>query len=350
MDIWSSTGAFTREDYVISLKAIKGNQFKKVVYAAQTDVQTLLKFFEIDPDVQRDLNHERIGGIVRYIHNSLRSEDQNLYFPPFILSARKKGKFIENESLFKLKTNDKLYVLDGQHRLKALQEANSLIEDPTITQKLREFPVTLQIYADLTQEQEQQLFSDVNSKATRVGANLIKVYSQNDPTAGVMREIVYGHPTISSREFEMRRNQTRTKLMTGLNVYKIIAMLDSGREIPNNENYKIKGERIKQTTMYFLECLMNSAPINAYDRKSSIYLNQGVLLGIAKVAHETPIEEWKTKLFKVVKDYDWTQTNRELESYGVPYTIEKSKYRLNPPSKVRSAVYEIIKNKLNELS
>lgn len=342
--IWDKVNK--QKSYIVSLNALEGNQFGKKIYSSQTDVQTILKFFEIDQEVQRDLNPERLGGIVNYIMHNLSDSEGIIYFPPFILSARKQGKYFKEDDAYKLTSDDKLYVLDGQHRLRALEEAMKIIENQEVLERLKSFPITLQIYYDLSIEQEKQLFSDVNSKARRIGANLLKVYAQDDPTADIMRSIVYNHPRISEKEFEMRKNLTRKKLMTGLNLYKIIAMLDSGVHIPNDRIHKPKNPDIEKQTIYFLDLLKKYAPDNAYNRNESIYLNQGILLGIAKVAFELKPEEWEDQLFSLISKYDWSQKNRELESYQVPYTIEKMRYRLNPPEKVTNAMYTILKNLL----
>lgn len=344
--------ATQRDEYLTSLNAIKGNQFGKIVYSAQASVQAVLKLFEIDENVQRELNSERVGRIVTYIIEGLKNPERSFYFPPLIFSARQNGKYDKKELKYKLKSDHRMIVLDGQHRLRALERAIKYLKmnDDILYKELIDYPLSLQIYSKLTIEQEQQLFSDINSKATRVSANLIKMYSKHDETSQLMREIIYNHPSIKSTEFETRKNQTRTKLMIALTLYKIIAMLDSGKYISNQQQYSFQDsnkERLRRQTINFLEYIIKYAPYNAKDRANSIYLNQSVLLGIANVAFELPEEEWENCLFKnIIHSYDWSQNNRELEKYGVPYNEEKRRYRLTPPSRVYKSVYQIISLKL----
>lgn len=341
-----------REEYLTSLNAISGNQFGQLVYSAQADVQSVLKLFEIDEEIQRELDSERVGSIVNYIIEGIKNRESSFYFPPFIFSARGNGKFDKKEMKYKLKSNHKIVVLDGQHRLRALERAVKYLQfnDKILFDELICYPLSLQIYANLTIKQEQQLFSDINSKATKVGANLIKMYSIEDEITLLMHDVMYNHPIIQVTEFEMRKNQTRTKFMLALTLYKIIAMLDSGRYISNNDVYDIKNKNVnllKSKTEKFLTYIYEYAPYNARNRSNSIYLNQSILLGIAKVAFEMSEEDWKEELFeKIIKKYDWSQYNKELESFGIPYNYSNNSYRLTPPTRVYKSIYTILKNKI----
>ena len=334
----------------IDLPALKGEQFGKTVFSIQTDVTTVLKIFEIDSRVQREINSSRIGSLVNYIFSSL--ETGSMYFPPFILSARKHGKFVSEESLYKIDLGNKIIVLDGQHRIQALKEAIKRLEalESPLLPFLESYPLSIQVYYDLSLEQEQQLFSDINSKSTRVGANLIKMYTHDDPAVQLMKKVIHGHPSISPEAFETRKDLTRSKLMTALNVYKIIAALDGGRIIDNATRYEYDLQReneILDQTNYFLSLLIDFAPEHYLNRSKSIYLNQGVLIGMALTAHDVPQEQWKSSLFSYYFGvYDWSQTNDELAKKGLPYDRNKQKYRLTPPEKVSRIVYETFKQKL----
>lgn len=348
------TKVSTREDYSISINALKGNQFGKTVYSAQTDVQTALTIFEIDSDVQRDLNSERVSGIAKYIINRISDVSDTIYFPPFIFSARGHGKYVAEEMKFKLKINNKMIVLDGQHRLRALERAANYLNqyDKTLYNKLLDVPLSLQIYKDLTIKQERQLFSDINSKAVKVSANLIKYYSDDDPTAKMMRDIINNHPSIASSQFETRKNQTRKKLMTALVVYKIIAVLDSGRFIENDHIYIVERKKynsLKSKTIKFLDLLVKYMPKDGYKRDKSIYLNQSVILGLAKVCSALSIDQWEDFFIKYVLQYDWSQSNTYLEKkFGIPYNRDRGVYRLTPPSKVYKSVYKTFYTKIKK--
>src|SRR5699024_8071711 len=193
-------------------------------------------------NVQRELDPSQVASISRYILDKLKIGNSPIFFPPFVFSSRGHGEFIPEEYVYKLKLDNRIAVLDGQHRLEAFKSLESRLKDSNhpeeqlIYEKLKEIPLTLQIYEGLNIEQEQQLFTDINAKSTRVGANLIKYYDEYNITSRLMRTVVQNHPLIAFEKFEIRQNTTRSKLMTGLIVYKLIAILHSGRIITNQED------------------------------------------------------------------------------------------------------------------
>lgn len=341
-----------REDFFTNINAIRGVQFGQVVYSAQTNVETALVIFAIDDDVQRELNSDRVSEIAKYIIERLKDSLDTIYFPPFVFSARRHGKYNSKEMKYQLKINNKMIVLDGQHRLRALERAVDYLKqyDQSLYDRLLSIPLSLQIYEDLNLKQERQLFSDINSNAVKVSANLLKYYSDDDLTAQMMREVINKHPIISYKDFEIRKNQTRKKLMTGLVVYKIIAMLDSGRLIANDKTYKmdIKNYKIiKKRTIKFLALLKQYMPKNGYSREDSIYLNQSIILGLAKICYIIPIDKWKMFFAEYVKSFNWNQSNTLLaKNYSLPYNYERKLYRLTPPNKVYQATVNLFKDQL----
>src|SRR5699024_10832927 len=219
------------------------------------------------------------------------------FFPPFVFSSRGHGEFDEGNLAYKLKLDNRMAVLDGQHRLEAFKSLEARLKnseyvvEQKIYNKLKEIPLTLQIYEGLNIEQEQQLFTDINAMNTRVSANLIKYYHEYNVTSKMMREIVHNHPSIAFEQFEVRKNTTRTKLMTGLIVYKLIAILHGGKIITNQIEYKFPDsdyKMLKEKAITFLILLVKYIPSpNVYDRAKSIYLNQSVILAIGKTVYET---------------------------------------------------------------
>lgn len=349
--------ATQHQENSISIKAIKGKQFGKVVYSSQESVENILAIFEIDSTVQRELISDKVANLKQYIHQRLEDKQHTIYFPPFVFSARKHGTYNEKELSYKIQLNNKITVLDGQHRLVAFQSVidrfkNSNDEnDQKKYELLRKWPVSLQIFADLNIEQEQQLFSDINSKATRVGANLIKYYDTDNITSKLMRDIVHNianYTTLKTTDFELRLNLTRKKLTTGLIVYKLIANLDSGKIIQNNSSYQFEESqysKLFKKTVHFLHLLEKYRPSNAYDRSKSIYLNQSVIMAIAKSVRELPCEEWESFFQRVVSTYDWGQQNQELIDKKIPYNYQTKRFRLSKGFEIIKIVESVLINK-----
>lgn len=343
--------ASEKEEYSISLRALCGEQFGNNVYSAQAVVADILTVFEVDQSVQRDLSSEQVASISQYIIGKLKENHQVIYFPPFVFSARGHGKYIEEELKYKLKVNNKIAVLDGQHRLRALESVASRLKNSTepaeqqLYEKLMNVPLSFQIYESLTIDEEQQLFTDVNAKNARVGANLIKYYDDVNITSKLMREILHHHPKIQPQSFETRKNETRKKLMTGLVVYKIIAALHNGKEISNQVNYNFEEEEYDELlakTSNFLTLLVQYMPKNAYDRAESIYLNQSVLIGIAQVSRKIKTSNQEKFFKEVIRNYDWSHKNKDLHRMRIPFNRQTNRFRLSPGSRVIKTINRVL--------
>lgn len=340
--------------------ATRSNQFGKTVITAQAKLIEIIFVFEVDSSVQRELDSNQVASISKYILEKLKTGTSPVFFPPFVFSARGHGEFIEEDSHYRLKLDNKIAVLDGQHRLEAFRSLEArlkdseLLEEQHLYEKLKNIPLTLQIYEGLNIDQEQQLFTDINAMNTKVSANLIKYYDEFNPTSKLMREIVHYHPSIAFEQFEVRKNMTRTKLMTGLIVYRLIAMLHSGRIISNQIEYKFASdeyEKLKSKITQFLTLLVKYMPsLDAYDRTKSIYLNQSVLLAIAKVTYEIKnIHSWEKFFQEVIFTYNWSHTNKDLHQAGVAYHKENKRFRLTPEAKVVNTIYYALTKEWKEV-
>lgn len=105
------------------LATIKGtvyNQFEKEVLATQIRFGTLEAIFEIDHEVQRQLDPSRRAEIRSFILDAVE-KNKPFYFSPFIFSSRKNIRHVEEG--FELKSSSKIYIIDGQHRGSALSSA-----------------------------------------------------------------------------------------------------------------------------------------------------------------------------------------------------------------------------------
>lgn len=352
--------SITKESpHTINFEATRGEQFGKQVITAQSKLRDIIAVFEVDSNVQRELDSNQVASIKRYILDKLKRGNSPIFFPPFVFSSRGYGEFDEKESAYKLKLNNKIAVLDGQHRLEAFKDLEFRLKDSQypeeqlLYEKLKEIPLTLQIYEGLNIEQEQQLFTDINAMNTRVSANLIKYYDEDNLTSKLMRNVVHNHPSIAYEQFETRKNTTRIKLMTGLTVYRLIAVLHSGRIISNQVDYEFSNSdynKLEEKIIQFLNLLVKYiASPNVYDRDQSIYLNKSVLLAIGKAIYEIKdISKWEVFFKEVVFVYDWSHGNKDLLNARVAYNHISKRFRLTPESKVVNPIYIALHNRWRE--
>lgn len=157
-------------------------------------VSKLFDIYEIDLEVQRSIVPRNLSKLMDYIMLYLE-RDQTVYFPGIILSARGAGSYSEKDDALLLQPMEKLYVVDGQHRLAAfrrlvetLQSAMARAKDKREYDRMEEikeklgklynFPMSVMIYLDIDAKQERQLFSDINKLPRKIGGNLALLREQ----------------------------------------------------------------------------------------------------------------------------------------------------------------------------
>ncbi|NCT39644.1 DGQHR domain-containing protein [Bacillus sp. EB93] len=333
----------------ITLKGVSGIQFNHQVISIQCTVNEVLKFLEIDQDVQRESDENKISSIKKYIQYGLEGND--IYFPPLIFSARGQGIYEEDQLQYRLLFGEKLVILDGQHRIKAfeilkrqLQSQNDLLS----LEKVNNFPLTIQVFVDLSIEQERQLFTDINSNSSPVNNTLLIMYKENDLYGQLVKDIVYHHPTISEDLFEIRLKTTRSKLLTAATLYLIALALNDGglnknyRKTINKQNYN----KYKLKTENFLTLLRKYAPIDALDRDKYVIYFPNVTLGIAKFIHTVSKEYPEVKmehLFEqVVGKINWSHKNKDFDRLATNYNLQTKKYKFGTRGKSTSDMSDFL--------
>ncbi|PEI55941.1 hypothetical protein CN635_16870 [Priestia aryabhattai] len=326
--------------HYLTFNAVKGKQFNQNVISLQCSVDQVLKFIEIDREVQRDLIEYHVTDIQKYIQYGLDGND--IYFPPLIFSSRGKGNYNEKDYNFNLNLGDKLIVLDGQHRIKAFEMIIGRLEtrsDPISNEKLnkaRNFPLTIQIFTDLTIKQEQQLFTDINTKASKVSNTLLVMYKNNSLCAELAKDIINNHPSIAADKFEVRSKTTRTKLMTAATLHNTIVTLNDGVFYTAMAKAKISEEnydQYKKNTEEFLNLLVKFAPKDGMNRNEYLIFIPSVIFGIALFIHESMKKNLPFTmeyLFeKVIRKVDWSHKNKDFKALGIPYKQTTKKYNFS---------------------
>ncbi len=89
--------------------------------------------YEVDLEVQRAIIPRNLSKLMDYIMLYLEHK-QPVFFPGIILSARGAGVYDVDKGTLRLQPIEKLYVVDGQHRLAAFQRLmetfQSLMHEP----------------------------------------------------------------------------------------------------------------------------------------------------------------------------------------------------------------------------
>lgn len=333
----------------IVLKAIGGNQFNQKVVSTQCSVNDVLKFLEIDREVQRDIDTDRVSLISKYIQYGLEGND--IFFSPLIFSARNKGIYDSDAEEYRLNMSERLVILDGQHRIKAFEllkiRLEAMIEQiPNDTklvetyERLINFPLTVQIFLELDINKERQLFTDVNTKNSMVNNTLLVMYKKNDLYGELIKDLVISHPTISPDYFECRAKTTRTKLATAATLYVIAYTLNEGvmhkkqNTTINQSNFKA----YKKKTEEFLTLFRKYTPKDALDRDKYVVYSSNVMVAIAKFIYDIQLKYPNTTMEQIFKrsvyHIDWSHKNNDFRRLAAKFNNQTKKYNFGSMGRI----------------
>jgi len=325
-------------------------------------VRDLLDYTSIDPMVQRKLSLMQRRKISNYLQE--RELDQ-VFFGPITLSMRDIGALAcaeepMEQQQFILRQGAKLSVLDGQHRLLALgyvgeqmarevrrnvrkaavlklklrKEGESAEISEELTElegmveslearrlALMETELAVQIYIGLNEEEEKQLFGDINSKVQLVSKELGHSFDSVDPINLVIQQVADHHPLLKEAGIEMRNSLTAfNRNFTCFSwLYSVATMLFSGRMQPSYELLR----NIRKELPFYVEVLHQffSAVLPLMPEKPGLpqytSANRGMQESIALYANQFLFrdgaynEEW-TDCLRILEGFDWSHRNEEL--------------------------------------
>jgi hypothetical protein len=334
-------------------------------------VQDILNYTSIDPMVQRKLS----SGQRRKISNYLQERDlDRVFFGPVTLSLREVSSLAKAENGLYLRPGSKLSILDGQHRILALGYVNEQLikevrsherkiaalrikqrrnpENEEITSNLEqqqglveqierrrlellESELAVQIYIGLSEEEEKQLFGDINSKVQLVSKELGHSFDSIDPLNLVIQQVVDHNVFLKGAGVERRANLTSyNKNFTSFSwLYSTATMLLTGKMQPSYE----LARKIRQDPSTYIEIMHQfystllplmpeqpglpqySSSSRAMQESIALYAN-GHLFKDGKY-----VKNW-TSCLRIFEGFDWSQSNEEIvERFG---TLDNGKLNL----------------------
>lgn len=321
-------------------------------------VQDLLNYTAIDPMVQRKLSGMQRRKIANYLQER---ELDHVFFGPVTLSLRDVSQLArENGSLY-LRHGSKLSILDGQHRILALGYVNEQMlkevrrhekklaalklkqrRQPEVSQELldevtqaeglleqlekrrldlMETELSVQLYVGMTEEEEKQLFGDINSKVQLVSKELGHSFDSTDPLNLVIQQVADHNIYLKAAGVEKRSNLTSfNKNFTSFSwLYSTAVMLLSGRL---QTSYEL-ARRVRKAPAVYVEIMhqffntilpfMPEQPgLPQYSTSSRVMQE-----GIALYAHQHLFVngEYKEKglaCLQIFNGFDWSHDNEDL--------------------------------------
>ncbi|MDW0113131.1 DNA sulfur modification protein DndB [Sporosarcina saromensis] len=304
----------------VRFKGTVYKQFDKEILVTQLRFGTLRAFFQVDHEVQRKLDPRRRAEIREFI---LRSLDTNeyFYFSPFIFSAR--GMLREVNGEFELEPGTTLYISDGQHRCSAMAAAVNVLENSKIKleemgkykeaeriarqlSQIENYPVALQIYLDLSQKEERQMFSDLNSERREIHQGIVMKYDQRDEYIGLTRNVAEQLKDVMEIELELSRLMLGNPALTSLTIMRkcLVALFEGKLTIMSGDLILPERENdMEEIAIQFFKKLQQIFPKQAANRKKYVSGISGIQIALAFTVFHYVRQEKK----------DYTEALRKLD-------------------------------------
>ncbi len=278
-------------------------QFGKKALSAQMRYSTLEAIFEVDEEVQRKLDPKRRVEIREFIIRSLEA-GEDFYFSPFVFSAR--GAITEAADGWELAPGSKLYIIDGQHRNASISSAISHLKSrkesaeetgqteeakvlQTHIEKLKEYPVAMQVYLNLTRQEERQLFTDINTERREANIGQVMRYDKRDEYTELTRNTAKQLQDL----FEIEQNLSRTSLhssaLTSLATMRksIIALFEGIVTVKNGPPYiRCSPNEVEETAAEFFRIWPQIFPKQSADRIKYVSGYSGIQIALAYCANQ----------------------------------------------------------------
>lgn len=286
----------------VYLDGIAYNQFGHDIFFTQLNLKTLLALFEVDSNVQREIDPQRKLEIRSFILDNV-THNRDFHFTSFVFSSR--GQIQQDEQGYYLESGSKLYISDGQHRAYSLESAllslKSALEAAVfvkheekiiILQKqiryLEDFPINMQIYLDLSIKQEQQMFSDLNTERREAHSGQLLQYNHRDAYSILTRQLAQRLQGQIDIEMKSSRVVNSSSSLTTLVMMKrcIVALFD-GLLIQNtNKNtFSLPQHEVEQIAEAFFIKWLQIFPKQAHKRLQYVTGLTGIQVALALTVH-----------------------------------------------------------------
>lgn len=286
----------------IYLDGVSYNQFGHDIFFTQLKLKTFLALFDVDSNVQRELDPKRKLEIRAFILDNLEQE-RDFQFTSFVFTGRNQLK--QDEQGYYIEEGAKLYISDGQHRSLALEDAYTFLksslssaisvkneEKITITRKriatLENFVVSMQIYKNLDIKQERQLFSDLNTERKEAHPGLLLQYDHRDVYSTITRELAQKLQGKFEVEMKAARVVNGSSALTTLVMMKrcIVALIDGLYFQNTNKNtLPYPQQEVEQIAEAFFLKWLQIFPKKAHRRTQYVTGLTGIQVALALTVH-----------------------------------------------------------------
>ncbi|MFC4075210.1 DNA sulfur modification protein DndB [Salinithrix halophila] len=315
-------------DYeAITLNATQAHQFGKVSYASCIRFGALKRFLEAFKEVQRNEDPDQSKSICKYILNSL-FDGEFAVIPPIIATYRGQLEFDKTKGQINFDIQSKLSINDGQHRVSGIKMAiKKLREDvekatgekKTYLEKkldeLENMRVQICIQTNLSIEEEQKLFHDINILGKRPSKSTALKFKKEDLYTALAMDLAQENKYLNTYGVNFDTHILKTnEYFTTLNVlrdsicYIITGSCNGTKETLTEENY----ESWKSTIDEVFNELFLALPGDCKSRDKYIIALATPFRSIGRYLHyllnHNEISDWKSYV-KGLRNIDWRHSS-----------------------------------------
>jgi DNA sulfur modification protein DndB len=323
--------------HMATISGIRGKQFGREIFSTVLKFKDLMSFLEVFPNVQRKIVPRRVTKIKNYVLSGLENKKNMRFFSSLTVTAR--GNIFYDESTQKVAINtheSRLSINDGQHRFYGISEAIRELQgrinkaktrkarDKAVEmiEELKEMIVPIVIFNNLTEQEEKQLFHDLNNLSQRPSRSANIKLVQTDMIAKIARELsienkYLKHYGVEVDKMSIQKNNSNTILLT--TIYSMIKLMywnsyKYDNNFINEDNIQEYKEKVNDT----LSELFYTLPPDINVKGKYILEKNYALRGIAKFIHhcrnDLRIEDKYT--FEAIGKVDWSTNMKFWELYG----------------------------------
>lgn len=318
-------------------------QKTKGIMSTQIEIRDVLKVYKLDKEINRDLSYNRIPELIKYFEKA--DTEIGIYLPALVFSFRdnplqyydrKNNALVLNETM-------NLIVIDGQHRIKAMEKYLEKVKDNNIRDAFLTNALTVQIYFGLTEEDERKLFSDINSNAKRVSMSLVTQYDSRDVMNLLLQEVYRSCNALKVAGIELNKSKVmrpvNTAFSTGVRLKSFISYLLFGKKSPSRKDEQILKAHYDEITSFlnkFFTIIFGILPDSPGDvmkfvlghepiqNAMALYLNESLII----VDNDTIgwINDWESEI-EQLEIVDWSIKNNDWSKWTITVNPVKGAYK-----------------------
>jgi DNA sulfur modification protein DndB len=358
------------------ISGVKGYQFGKEVYSSMLKFKDLSKFLEVFPKIQRSMSKNNVKSLKKYILSGIGDEENSEAYMRFFnsITVTCKGTIIydDDKRTILIDTNSKMSINDGQHRTESVKEAiqelktkiektSDLSEKTNIEKQLEmleEMTIPVIIFNGLDEEQESQLFFDLNNLARRPSKSANIRLSQTDLFAKMAKEIgetnrYFIHYGVETDKQSIFKSNQNTFLLT--TIYNSIKELLSSSLVCDKNFLKKKNfDRVKNSVNSKFEKILFALPDDMDTKGRYIIEKSYALIGICKFVSQAKEERLfanEDDIYTLLGQIDWTYKNEDWLNYGGIRGIGKNtNVMFSASSSGQKAVFKYLLDKADEFN